>query len=754
MTENHADHSYETKRLKHTVDLARKRLEQARRDGEIHMEEIAKDREHAREYTSSWMAGSFATGDFEDIVEASQYESPIRQRLALYELSKNRLALMERLVSSPYFARVDFRFDDNDNTRENIEKVYIGYGSLMEENSSAMAVYDWRSPIASVFYGFATGPAYYDAPSGRIRGELSLKRQYEIRDGKLEFFFDADVQIVDEFLRNLLSQNAAPAMKTIVETIQKEQDAIIRDMGNDVMMVQGVAGSGKTSVALHRAAYLMYSGLSSSLSANQIMILSPNTMFERYISEVLPGLGEENTRSAVADELFASILQPLRIQTKERFLELLYSNSLGSDGVKRRARLKTSEVMTRVIDRFADDIQNKWIEYKDICFGAYQIASGDELRRRVNAGVTGRPLAYRLNAVREDLLDTARAVNARRPNREEYARVKAEIERFAGLDIDAVYGRLFADEAYFKDLARECGADDIDAFDELFLPANAPRTASLSKQRAGIIPYDDAAVLSYLKIKLFGAKGFDGVNHVLIDEAQDYNPLHFAIFGALFANAKFTILGDVNQTLEKTEDMSLYDKISAILRREKTAIAVMNKSFRCTNEILRFGARFLSGDADIQSFNRQGREPEIRVAKDRAELRVLIAREIKECFDAGYKSVGLLCKSAKNATALYRDLGGVADTGVADEGAIVLDLITSGKSANPRGAFIMPVYLSKGMEFDAALICDADDKNYYSEDDKKLLYIACTRALHRLNVYCVGKASDLLADTGERYARN
>ena len=186
-----------------------------------------------------------------------------------------------------------------------------------------MYVYDWRSPIASVFYRFVMGQVFYYAPGGRITGEVNLKRQYEISNGVLEYFFEADVQIVDEFLRKLLSQNTSSKMKTIVETIQKDQDIVIRDMENDLMMVQGVAGSGKTSVALHRATYLMYQGLTTKLSANNIIIISQNSLFEQYISNVLPELGENNIVSVVFEEILTTILQLQHIQSKNQFLGCL-----------------------------------------------------------------------------------------------------------------------------------------------------------------------------------------------------------------------------------------------------------------------------------------------------------------------------------------------------------------------------------------------------------------------------------------------
>lgn len=227
------------------------------------------------------------------------------------------------MIKSPYFARIDFKFDDE----EESEKIYIGRSSLRKNSYQEMYVYDWRSPIASIFYRFMKGEAFYDAPCGRVTGELNLKRQYEIKNGTLKYFFDTDVQIVDEFLRQLLSQNTTAKMKAIVETIQQEQDAVIRDMENDLLMVQGVAGSGKTSIALHRAAYLMYQGLQTKLSANNIMIISPNTIFEQYISNVLPELGEDNVISVVFEDILKMLLKGRKIQSKNDFLEKIIAPS-------------------------------------------------------------------------------------------------------------------------------------------------------------------------------------------------------------------------------------------------------------------------------------------------------------------------------------------------------------------------------------------------------------------------------------------
>ena len=261
MENNLVDRDFEEKRLKQTISIAQEQLSSARLRSQKNQAAIISSKNEMLEDTSHSISNLWSMENFHDLVELSQSVNPISGKISEYDMEVKKILSLERMINSPYFARIDFKFDDADA----LKKVYIGLSSLRDNKSREMYVYDWRSPIASVFYRFGTGKAFYEAPAGKIKGEVSLKRQYEIKQGKLKYFFDADIQIIDEFLRKLLSQNASPKMKTIVETIQRDQDIIIRDMEMDLMMVQGVAGSGKTSVALHRVAYLMYQGLSARL---------------------------------------------------------------------------------------------------------------------------------------------------------------------------------------------------------------------------------------------------------------------------------------------------------------------------------------------------------------------------------------------------------------------------------------------------------------------------------------------------------
>lgn len=716
MENNQSELEFEIKRLEETTSLAKRQQNQARQRNEENKSAIISAKKELRENTTHSISGLWTSEGFEALAELSQYVNPVTDKIADYEAVENKIVLLENIIKSPYFARIDFKFDDEDM----FEKIYIGRSSLKEDNSYKSNVYDWRSPIASVFYRFVTGQAFYDAPGGRITGEVNLKRQYEIRNGVLEYFFDADVQIVDEFLRKLLSQNTSSKMKTIVESIQKEQDIVIRDMENDLMIVQGVAGSGKTSIALHRAAYLMYQGLSSKLSANNIIIISPNTLFEQYISNVIPELGEDNVVSVVFEEMLASILQKERIQSRNQFLEILITSSGYRDIIKSSIEFKTSHQFMEILNLFIWDIPHRWIEFEDVYYDGQCILTKEVLKERI-LGRNETPLGVKLKQLEDFIVESIYETKKIRLKKS----VKKEIMKFTELNVLTLYRKLFSDKEYFYNLVK--GFELPDCIEDILVYTQENLNTKL-------LYYDDATALAYLNLKINGANEYKNIKQVVIDEAQDYYPLHYEIFNLLFANSKFTILGDINQTLEKKEDLSLYEQISKILNKKKSSLAIMDKSFRCTNEILIYSSKFIEPNIEIKSFNRKGDEPKIYSASDQVSLNDMIISEIKLCSEKGYQSIGLICKTEKNAISLFGFL----------KDRIDVQLIKNESTADLHGVFIIPVYMSKGLEFDAVLICDTDTTNYHSEDDKKLLYIACTRALHRLNLFCKGEASPLL----------
>lgn len=715
MNENNKNWCIEEQRLKETIEEAGLQLDDAINANEKNREMIKEAKKEIRENTSHGIGSLWGSDGFEALVELSQAMAPVTERTALYEFTEAKITKLRGILDTPYFVRIDFCFSEGEHT----EPIYIGHHSLKKENAYKLMIHDWRSPVASVFYRFAPGDAWYDAPVGRIEGKLLLKRQFEIKDGHLDFFFDADLQVFDDFLKKLLSSNTSPKMKTIVESIQRDQDLVIRDMKNDLLIVQGVAGSGKTSIALHRAAYLMYQGLADRLQGREIIIVSPHKLFEQYIANVIPELGEENVRTVIFDEILKDLIER-KFETKNIFLERVLSNGSQSRLKNDSMAFKGSADFINILDHFIDDIPRRFMNIRDITFKGETIFTRAEIINRLSIN-PDTPLKTKLGYLEEAINEKVYG-KWRRPLR---SSVRNEMMRFAEIDALSLYQQLFETKGYF--FKKAAG---------IALPDGIDKMLAVTKRNLihKNLNYDDAVALGYLSLRLFGAKEYASIKQVIIDEGQDYYPLHYEILNRLFLKSKLTILGDINQTLDKNEDLSFYEAIEKRLNRKKNALVTMNKSYRCTSDILRFSKQFIDDAIPVESFNRSGEEPVLLGAADTESLVEKLCEAINQCVQAGYQSIGLILKTQKNATVLYDALNQ----------KMIVNLIQHDTVAEVEGVSIMPVYLSKGMEFDVVFICDVSQANYQSEADKRLLYISCTRALHRLYLLWEGQPSPLL----------
>lgn len=721
------------------------------------LEDTEKDNSQSREALREtnrdmWENASHSADDFDGAVQLSQFYQPLANNTLAIESSAKKIQLLERLLRSAYFARIDFCSE----AKEQYEKVYIGRGTLFNDQEKKIAIYDWRSPIASLFYRFETGNAYYDAPSGRIAGDIGLKRQYEIKKGVLEYFFDADVQIADEFLRKMLSGNTSSKMKTIVETIQKDQDIAIRDVTHDLLMVQGIAGSGKTSIALHRVAYLKYQGLSSRLKSSDIIILSPNTLFEQYISDVLPELGEDEVRSVVFDDLVTgSLPDKIAFQSRYSQTEMLisYASPAGKALQKQSMAFKMSRAFGRILNRYADSLPTSHIVFPDIEYDGKTVFTGQYLKDRLLKMNGNMSLTVKLSHLRKHIFDEIHEMRKDRMPKllrqaredpehpfdwEEYARelsieestlLAQKVDAFIKLNSVSLYKKLINTAGLLRSLSAE-----------IELPDNIEEILSYSQKQLAdsTLQNEDALAAAYLQLLIGtndGAKdSYRQIKQVVIDEAQDYYSLHFEILKRLFPNARYTILGDINQTIEKQETMSLYEGITEIIQPNSSCLMVMNKSFRCTKEILSFSMQFLDNGTLFESFNRNGDIPQVIEAGSLDLLDEKIIAEAVYSKSQGYGSIGIICKDAQEAESLYSRL----------KAKIPLHLVRSGENLNTVGVFIIPITMSKGLEFDSVLIYGVDKRHYNSVDDKKLLYIASTRALHRLNLFYAGEKSSFI----------
>lgn len=710
----------EQARFQSILSLLESRLSNAKRDREEKMAGLSDiRRDEFTERQEPLLRNLWAAHRFEDLVHLSQEFQNAADEEKDHESALRQIVSLEIMTASPYFARIDLQFEED----EEAEKVYIGRHSLWDDEKENLLIYDWRAPMASVFYRFGTGPAWYTAPMGKITCDLLLKRQFEIQERKLLGFFDADTVIQDSFLRRLLAQNASAQMKSIVETIQKDQDVAIRDEDHDLLMVQGSAGSGKTSIAMHRAAYLMYEGLKNPLKAHNILILSPNTVFEKYISGVLPELGESSVRTATLEELLEEKTGLLVQSRAERWEALCCQNDQ-----KTVFLFKTSKDFLTLLDQYAEALPGL-LPCEDLDYAGKMISSRQEQRAWAMEHGSTFPLAVRLRRLEARLWERVHALRPARFNDlrmkafhlghgEEWARgcsiwesgvLARRMRRVTRLDIPALYANLLSDPALLRSLGQGLNIPDGLAWE------HSPETP---------IALEDAAAMAYLQMKLNFGEASGDIRQVVVDEAQDYGAEEWAVLNLLFPKARFTVVGDIYQALDRTTDLSLYEDVARILNRKSSALLELTKSFRCTKEILEFSLQFLP-DTKINSLNRSGSVPQI-LPNDN------LLSEIAACRELGYQSIALITKTRRDAESWRVRL------------KERIDLPILGRNAQLGDVFLVPLSLSKGLEFDAVLMMDCDSDHYSQPEDKRLLYVACTRALHRLALFAETDFSPLI----------
>lgn len=688
------------------------------------------------------------SNDFDRLPEINHYLSEVNNQTANYGSTKKQIQRYRAMLGVPYFGRFDFAEDGSCHR----EKFYIGLHNLMDSETNNIFVYDWRAPISSIFYSSEVGKASYIAPVGTISGYVLLKRQYKIRDAKLKYFFDCSIKINDEKLQEVLGSNSSARMRNIVETIQKEQDAIIRDTENELLIVQGVVGSGKTSIALHRIAFLLYEGLNLNLAANNIIIVSPNTVFSKYISSVLPELGEENVKEITFDDIVARLFAGrLTAETRNRQLESLIAARNDDIGAIRRQSIefKGSGTFTKILDRLIQQYERRLIAFEDIYYNGKILMTRQQLKNLFLNNKIGMPVAKRLKRIEAKILEAVHALRKKRLSRiekiveksdghelevksfsrlllmKESRKFSQRLQRFTEVDYLELYKLLFNNRDLFLKFTRG-----------LELPEHVEQIISRTKENLerGYVDYEDCAPILYLKIKLEGNDQFSEIKQVVIDEAQDYYPLQYEVFNLLFRDARYTVLGDVNQAIEKGADYSLYNGIADIFSKKKTVKLFLNKSYRASFEINAFTQKLLDKKQDFISFERHEAEPLVVFKESPELLDRAVEQDIDYYFAQGYESIAVICKTWEEAKGLQARL----------KKSINIKLLNTDHGEIAKGALVIPAYMVKGLEFDVVLVYGASKENYAGRFDRKLLYIACTRALHRLALYHTGEQSPFI----------
>ena len=574
-------------------------------------------------------------------------------------------------------------------------KHYIGRFTFSYRNE--LLIFDWRSPIAGMFYDCEVGPAGYDAPMGRIKGSLTRKRQFKITNGVMEYALESSVNIQDNVLLRELSHTSDEKMKSIISTIQREQNQIIRSEKAETLIIQGVAGSGKTSIALHRIAFLLYR-FKENLSAGNVMILSPNKVFGNYISTVLPELGEE----PVCELSFADIAD-VQLGDTVGFEPDKDSLEFGDAKWAERVQFKSTLDFVKKMDTFLQEVPASIFVSEDYIFGHVTVAA-EFIQARFH-GYQTCPIKKRLPLVAADIHDRFGIDSFREDEIPSQGSILKNLNKML-----KVKSSLALYKEFYKWLGRP----------ELFiLPAR------------NILEWSDVYPFLYLKEKFEGLQESRLIKHLVIDEMQDYTPIQYAVLNRLFSCSK-TILGDFGQFINPNHLNTLTD-----LQKQYSGASLveLTKSYRSTYEIITY-ARKIQQEENLEPVERHGDLPVLISCRNEAEILLEVEKKLKAFGRSGDASFGIILKSDTEARTLYQKLSAEHE----------IHLITPDSTSFTNGISITSIRMSKGLEFDEVLVLDVNRDNYKTKYDRCLLYIAVTRAMHRLSLMHTGKPSGFLPE--------
>ncbi|WP_128548372.1 HelD family protein [Larkinella soli] len=666
--------------IREKLTLAVRRIDEAVKQ---YSDELREKKRYIHEHQSGM--------DDADMVAADQ---SINRMAFTGEAAVARKRKLIKLVQSPYFGRIDFVAKEDQRS-----PVYIGIHTFSDEKQRVNLIYDWRAPISALFYDFELGEASYSTPFGKVQGHIALKRQYKIRDGYMEFMIENDVNIHDDLLQKELARSSDDKMKNIVATIQRDQNAVIRNESAQVMVIQGVAGSGKTSIALHRIAFLLYR-FRDSIAAKDILIISPNKVFADYISNVLPELGEEHIPEMGMEELAVQLLEKkYRFQT---FFDQVSALLEGHDAAFiERIRFKSSAEFLSRLDQYLIYIENNYFRGADLRVGKTIVPATFILDRfRAYHRV---PLLKRFEHVVKDVQDFVRTAGNHKPTGPEKTKIWEAVPamfRFNNV------------QDFYRDFFDWIGKPEFFRIDHRLT-----------------LEYADVFAIIYFQIRLEGISTYNHVKHLLVDEMQDYTPVQYAVLSRLFLCRK-TILGDVSQTVNPYSASSA-ETIERVF--PQADVVKLYRSYRSTVEITAFAQRIIP-NPDIIPMERHGQEPLLARFDSRNEELEAVRQLILTFQKSQNQSLGIICKTLRQAEDLYDALKGPG-----------VHLLTADSVAFEEGAVITTAHLAKGLEFDEVAVPFASARNYRTEVDRHMLYIACTRAMHRLTVTYSGDLTEFLS---------
>lgn len=755
----HLAWNYELERLAYTLNYVQKSLRELETKESYLAEEGRRFRRRAKS-------------------DSSQEYIDMLINATIYESAKQKLENLAGAQNKPYFARVDFKEAD----KTELEQLYIGKMSLMRDEDRQLIIVDWRAPVANLYYEGRLGTSGYQCPQGNISGELTLKRQYAIEGGVLNDYFDIDITTNDEFLQQFLGANAENRLKDIVSTIQVEQNRIIRAPLEMPLIIQGVAGSGKTTIALHRIAYLIYN-YRQSFTPENFMIIAPNRLFLNYISEVLPELGVERVKQTTYIDWALELIAE-KFKIKDPYYKLIAfvdHNSTAAQQeynykVRQISEFKSSLSFKKVLERYCQTIESWILPDHDFGLEGWIVYTAAEIQQLYERDYKHWPFYQRIEQIkkhfRKRLKDQKNEMVLRLQNSCQARIAKLKLQMVDSEErqkkiiriIEAKDVRLQQIEAFAKDGVKQYGKaicqisayqyyqklfKDEELFKRFVAPELEPGLAAFLREEmlacftSGYVEYEDLAAIIYVKHCCYGWGERLKVKHIVIDEAQDFSIFQFDTLRQIIKDSSFTILGDVNQGIHSYRGVKDWQQLQAeVFGVENSKVLTLEQSYRTTAEIMNAANQVLSHleSQEIllaKPVIRRGEPVELIEVSNRGAIVEAIGTKINELKQENFQSIAVVTKTLVEATELHERL---------KTWDFQPTLIAGTEAEYCGGIVILPSYLAKGLEFDGVIIADGSQANYQSDNelDIKLLYVAMTRPLHRLTIYFYGELSGLL----------
>lgn len=598
----------------------------------------------------------------------------LEQQQVAETVSGKQLIRLEKQKKNPYFTRVDFVYDGE----QTAEKIYIGSFSFSTKEERLL-IYDWRAPIASIFYDYDLGKAHFQTPAGTASGDIQRKRQIKFKDGAIDYVVESDTTVFDEVLQNELRQQKGGQMSTIISTIQKEQNKVIRDNRSKDMIIQGVAGSGKTSIALHRIAFLLYH-FRNRITSDQVMILSPNRTFSRFIAQVLPELGEEPVTEWTIDQFGQTLSDIADVPSRFQEIELLYLEK--DPQLNERVRYLSSKKCVADLKGYLRKIEA--FSPQSILIGDYEY-NAEFILRRYKA-YEKKSIFQRFQLIAEDIFENLRT----RPFQPKRKPTKKQLVN----RLKKMFNKTNSHQLY-RDFLTEQGFEMKKA-----------------------VSYSDLFPIIYIRLFLEGMDEFSKIHYLIIDEMQDYTPIQFEVFKKMFT-CPVLLIGDFTQSLTTINELHLPDVQNYYPNAQSI---FLTKSYRSTYEIITCAKKIID-DHMIEPVLRHGMKPKKWVVSSQEEEISSILELVEQLRKQDLATIALITKTLVRA---YEWRGLLENQGLACE------VLTDKSTSLQERLSICPLVQSKGLEFDAVIVVDADEATYPGLLGRQQLFVAATRAMHAL----------------------